>query len=149
MPKMYVLEGNPIPWARAGFNKNTLYIYDRQKEERIQAKLNLENQHGNLPLYRGNLALFVTFYLPTPKSLSPKKRVAMEDTFHHSRPDLDNLLKWVGDISTEVLFNDDALVAIISARKLYSINPRTSFTILELSNEHTDNYLKENTQKTT
>jgi Holliday junction resolvase RusA-like endonuclease len=133
MPKMYVIEGNPIPWARTGFNKSTLYIYDRQREERVHAKLNLENQHGDEKLYRGILAMYIDFYLPTPKSYSQKKRVELENTFHHSRPDLDNLLKWVCDISTEVLFQDDALIAQISARKLYSVNPRTTFTVLEMN----------------
>jgi Holliday junction resolvase RusA-like endonuclease len=149
MNKMYVIEGNPTPLARPRFNTASLHIYDSQKMEKIHAQLDIENQHGDNPLYKGPLCLYATFYMPIPKSLSPKKRLALDGTFHHGRPDLDNLLKLINDISNTVLFNDDAQIAIISGRKVYSLKPCTTFTILELNHEHDLNNPKETPKETT
>jgi Holliday junction resolvase RusA-like endonuclease len=99
---------------------------------KIHARLFLEKQQGNEPRLSGPLALYVTFFMPIPKSLPQRKRLAMENLPHQIRPDLDNLLKWVGDISNELLFNDDCTIALISSRKIYSMAPRTVFTLVSL-----------------
>lgn len=135
MHHIYVIPGNPIPWARPGFNRTTLHIYDRQKQERIHAKLDLERQHGERPLYKGPLALYVTFYLPIPKSLSIKQQNLLVNTYRTNKPDLDNIQKWLLDISSEILFQDDAQVCVISAKKIYAKEPRTEFFIEELKKD--------------
>jgi Holliday junction resolvase RusA-like endonuclease len=148
MPKLYFLPGNPIPWARSGYNRNTACIYDRQKLERIQLKLLLEHQHGKLPFYSGPLFLFATFYMPIGKSYSPKKRSEMEDAYHTKKPDKDNLEKWLLDVCTKVLFNDDCLICDSSVRKRYSTNPRTVFSIIEMDNHgNRDNGTKTDTEE--
>jgi Holliday junction resolvase RusA-like endonuclease len=58
--------------------------------------------------------LSVAFYLPRPKSLP--KRVAA----HVKRPDLDKLLRSVGDALTRVVWADDAQLVKITGAKDYA-----------------------------
>jgi len=144
MPMLYTIPGRPIPWARAGYNRETACIYDRQKMERIQQKLLLEHQHGANPFYEGPLFLFMTFYMPINKSFSIRKKAEMEGTHHFCKSDIDNLQKWVMDLSSNVLFKDDCQICDLSVRKRYSNNPRTVFSLLELDNHGNENHRDEN-----
>lgn len=60
------------------------------------------------------VCLRVAFYLPRPKSLP--KRVAA----HVKRPDLDKLLRSVGDALTRVVWVDDAQLVKIEGAKEYA-----------------------------
>jgi Holliday junction resolvase RusA-like endonuclease len=135
MPHIYILEGNPIPCARPRINKTTLHIYDSQKQERIRLKLELERQHNDRPFYKGPLALYATFFLPIPKSLSVKNQNLLNNTYRYNKPDLDNVLKFLLDLSSDILFQDDAQVAVCSIKKIYSKEPRTEFFIEELKKD--------------
>lgn len=64
--------------------------------------------------FLGPVALRVQFSLPRPKSL-PKRVVA-----HLTAPDLDKLVRSVGDALTGVLYRDDAQVVELRARKVYA-----------------------------
>jgi len=132
MPKLYTIEGNPVPLARPRFNRSTNHIYDSQKLQKIHAGLELEQQHGDDELLKGPLAFYVTFFMPVPKKYSSRKRNEMNGTLQRSRPDLDNLVKMVLDIANNRLFSDDAQIAVISARKIYSFLPQTVFSLVEL-----------------
>lgn len=132
MDKVYILEGRPTAWSRAGYNKATESFYDTQKMKRIHDQLSLTNQHGNNPLLDGPLALYITFYMPIPDSILARKRARLEGTYHHKRPDTDNLEKWILDLCSHVIFKDDAQVALTSKKKIYSSTPCTIFTFIEL-----------------
>lgn len=58
----------------------------------------------------------ITFHMPMPKSWSRKKKANMHGKPHQQKPDLDNLLKAVGD----ALFDDDSCIWDISAKKVWS-----------------------------
>jgi len=62
----------------------------------------------------GPVAMVVHFTLPRPDSL-PRRIVA-----HVRKPDLDKLLRSVGDALTGVLYRDDSQVVELHARKLYA-----------------------------
>jgi Holliday junction resolvase RusA-like endonuclease len=138
MPKLFVIEGLPTAWKRAGYNRATACIYDRQRDERIYSKLLIEKQRGTDPLLKGPLALYVTFYMYINKSLSRERQRQLEGTYHAARPDADNLLKMVEDICSGVLFYDDAQVAVTSCKKVYSSYPRTVFTFVELNGKESN-----------
>lgn len=55
----------------------------------------------------------VTFILPMPKSWSKKKRLDFEGRAHQQKPDLDNLIKALGD----ACYTDDSGIWGISAEK--------------------------------
>jgi Holliday junction resolvase RusA-like endonuclease len=119
----FILLGDPKPLARARFSRYA--VYDSQKHEKLIDSLQLSHQMDNQPLFSGPLILSVTFFMPTGKQ---KKR---SGTPHFFKSDLDNLLKYVCDISNHIIFHDDAAIYKIIANKIYDTNPRTVFTITE------------------
>ncbi len=68
--------------------------------------------------------LSVSFFLPRPKSLP--KRVAA----HVKRPDLDKLLRSVGDALTGVLWVDDAQLVRIEGAKEYAPPQRPPHVVI-------------------
>lgn len=65
-------------------------------------------------LFVGPVVLAVVFHLPRPQSL-PKK------VLHHTKkPDLDKLVRSTKDALKGVLYNDDAQVVELHARKVYA-----------------------------
>jgi Holliday junction resolvase RusA-like endonuclease len=64
--------------------------------------------------FAGAVLLDVTFHLPRPKTL--RKGVQ-----HHLKlPDLDKLVRCIGDALTGVMFDDDKQIVDIHARKVYA-----------------------------
>lgn len=89
----------------------------------------LEQQHGDLPLYTGALRFDVSFYFPYRQSLSQSKRALSRGQSHIFKPDLSNLIKFIEDVGTGVLYQDDCLISEIIARKCYDEQARTELTI--------------------
>lgn len=129
--KTYVIEGNPVPLARGRIAGGK--VYDSQKSLKLIAALDLRNQHAEAPLFVGPVCMTVQFFMPVPKASRPKsgKPSKLEGQPHSQKPDLDNLLKWVCDISSGILYHDDAIVWQIMGQKFFDANPRTEITIWE------------------
>lgn len=123
----YVIMGAPIPLARPRFSKKT--VFDSQKHKKLIMGIHLRNQHQDKPMYTGNLHMDIVFYLISP---SVRKHGDMEEAYHVKRPDLSNLIKFVEDIGTGILYEDDALICSLTATKKYSKEPRTEFEITVL-----------------
>lgn len=120
----YIILGDPVPLARPRLTAKK--IYDSQKHQKLIAGINLKNQHEGNSFYEGNLHLDVKFYL----KIAAKKNVdQLKDTFHVYRPDLSNLIKFIEDIGTGIIYKDDSLICSVTATKKYSDNPRTEFEI--------------------
>lgn len=130
---IYKLVGPPIPLKRPRFSKRG-QVYDSQSAEREDSRLQLRLQHKCKPKYYGPLELEITFFMKIPKS-TPKK-LKLDQQPHIKKPDLDNLIKWVLDCSTNILYHDDSIVYHVTAVKLYDTIPRTEFTITEIDIEH-------------
>ncbi len=126
---IYIIEGDPIPLARARHGRGK--TWDSQKKEKLYIQLLLERIHGNRPLYQGPLYLEMFFYMEIPKT-SSQRALTMENTWHYFRPDASNLLKFIEDVATGILYKDDCLISSITCHKKYSQKPRTEFTIKEL-----------------
>jgi Holliday junction resolvase RusA-like endonuclease len=122
----YVVMGDPIPLARARHGNGK--TWDPQKHLKLHWSLMLSNQHDDKPLFEGPLHLFITFFMPKPKT-SLKKQLEMENRPHHYKPDLDNLVKWVCDCANGILYKDDSSVASFKCMKIYSDQPRTVIKI--------------------
>ena len=65
-----------------------------------------------------------------PHSLSNRKRYDLVDKPHMKKPDLDNLVKFYCDISNGILYEDDAQIYSLVARKKYALEPKTEITIM-------------------
>lgn len=130
----YSVDGSPIPLARARHgNGNT---YDSQKQLKYATGLQLVLQHQDRPLFKGALILEIIFFMPTPDRLKAKIRRYISSNQklaqfapHYSKPDLSNLIKFIEDVATGIIYTDDSLIAKIVATKIYSTIPRTEFSI--------------------
>jgi Holliday junction resolvase RusA-like endonuclease len=126
----YVLTGIPVPLARPRFSGTV--VYDSQKSLRFAKAIELKAQHNHSWQFDGPLHMELVFYMPIAKSLSKTRRLAAEHTIHSKKPDLSNMIKFVEDVATDILFSDDALIASCRAFKLYSNDPRTELSIYEI-----------------
>ena len=69
-------------------------------------------------LILGPVEVVINFQMPKPLRL-PKKRVS----YHTKKPDLDKLVRSVGDGITNVIIRDDSQIIALVARKTYSDTP--------------------------
>lgn len=125
----YIIPGQPIALARPRLGRHT--VYDSQKHEKLTWGIYLSRIHGDQELLKGPLLLEVTFYFQPAPSTGKNKRMAMHGTQHTIRPDLDNCIKWVMDVSMGIIYEDDSIVCAIQANKIWDYsNPRTEFEFL-------------------
>lgn len=116
---IYVISESPIALARGRWSNG--HCYDSQKNLRLVKEIGLKNQHEDRPLLTGPLHLIVTFFMPIPHK---SKR---QFNHHIFKPDLDNLIKWVSDLCSGIIFHDDCEISKITATKRYDYDPRTEF----------------------
>jgi len=126
------LFGKPIPKSRPRFSKNGK-VYNSQAKIMEEDAFFIGVQ-WNGPLYEGPVEIRSIFYMPIPKRLSKKDRAGLQGTPHIGHCDIDNLEKKLFDciVKSGVIINDDCQIALSTSSKIWSDNPRTEFTILEL-----------------
>lgn len=123
-----VLPGEPIPQQRPRiFAKGAMDPCWKAKQ---QQKEYIKSRYPLLNASKSPLSVEMQFIFPYPKSMSEKKRLLAEKV---SRPDIDNLIKYVFDMGNTLMWEDDSLVVSITANKTYGLDPRTIISILELT----------------
>lgn len=127
-PKTLLLAGKPRAKARPRFSRRK--TYDPQAEDAQTDRWRLKAQMHGPPL-EGPLSVSAVFVFKRPKSW-PKKR---KDTFHSSRPDLDNLVKWICDAGNCAIWHDDAQIVCTTAIKIYGEEEKTIITVTRAKGE--------------
>jgi Holliday junction resolvase RusA-like endonuclease len=130
--RKYVINGDPTPLARPRYSVRSKSIFDPQKNQKLFAQITLDQQHNNAPKFEGPIHIEMIFYMPAPKHISVKRKKLLQGKYHIFRPDTDNCIKYVCDIAQKILFEEDCIVASISAYKVYDLNPRTEFIVKTL-----------------
>jgi Holliday junction resolvase RusA-like endonuclease len=125
--RQYIIPVRPVVWKRPGLNGSQ--FFDQQKHEKISTGLYLQREHGDEPMWTGPIKIEIAFHLPLPHGMSIGKN---QGKWHIKRPDLDNLMKFILDAATGILWQDDSIVCWIEKRKLYDKNAKTIFTVTEL-----------------
>lgn len=120
--KSYVINVTPIAWQRAQINGKR--FFDGQIQQKVAIGLALAQQHGDEEVFSKPVELIITFYMHQSKSNKEKY-------YHATRPDLDNLEKFLLDAIKNVLISDDRIVWQVHKKKVYDQNPRIEFTITE------------------
>lgn len=123
----YIVIGDPIPLARTRLRGAGGGVYDSQKHEKFSFGIVLKAQHQQYNISRFTVPIHITikFYFSIPTS----HRKTSQGDYHHFRPDLDNLIKFVLDSANTILFKDDAQIVTITASKQYDDLPRTELII--------------------
>lgn len=133
---VYMVPGDPIPLARARisqWNSNKgRRMWDSQKQAKLHFGIAVRSIHEGKKLYTGPVSLDVVFYMAMPKTMSKKKQQELSGKPHVYTPDLSNMLKFVEDAATGVLWDNDCIIAYVSAQKIYDVFPRTEFTVSSL-----------------
>ncbi len=121
------IDGNPIPDSRPRVTRYGTYNPRHREKTRLKTYL---SSFGIKPV-SGPLKVTLIFFMAVPKSTSKKKRKEMEANHitHTKKPDLDNLVKFVFDSCTGILFDDDRQIVELTASKRYSDCPSTVIEI--------------------
>lgn len=121
-----VLPGPPIPQKRSRiFAKGAMdpcWSAKQQHKEYILLK------YPDIKTLDGALEVKLKFYSTFPKSMSKKRRPTAQKT---TRPDLDNLVKYVLDMGNELLWKDDSFIVSFWAYKAYDEEERTEIEVKE------------------
>ena len=136
-----VIEGEPIPKLThrdRRYGKGKYSSQSRQKErwqEEVNARLALSGQAFE-ELLKGPISLSLAFVMQIPSSWPKKKIVELEQGkmfWHTFKPDASNMLKWLEDCLTGIIWEDDKQVALVHAMKYYGLKPLTEIFIQELT----------------
>lgn len=92
-------------------------------------------------LLNGPLLVIVHYRIPSPRSLSGRKRQLQNFLPHIKRPDGDNLEKYLNDALNGIVWDDDSRIAwLVRSKSLcYETEGETVIFVRELNNE-TPNY---------
>ncbi len=121
------IDGNPIPDSRPRVTRYGTYNPRYREKNRIRTYL---LSLGIKPLSEP-LKVSLVFFMSIPNSTSKKKCKDMIDgmVYHDKKPDLDNLVKFVFDSCTGILFDDDKQIVELTAFKWYGEVPHTVIDI--------------------
>lgn len=129
--------GDPVPKKRARTfnNHGKIVTWDSQDKLKEGYKWQIRSQYREEPI-QGPVRMDVVFMMPIPKSTSKvKQRAMMNGTYYHmSRPDVDNLQKFILDVLNEIVIKDDGQVVEIHAKKIYSSKPGTHVRVIPIEN---------------
>jgi len=86
---------------------------------------------------KGAVSINITAFFYIPASTSKKKREAMirGEIRPTTKPDLDNIMKAIGDSLSKIAWIDDSQIVVASLSKYYSDRPRVEVEIEFLSKE--------------
>lgn len=130
-----IIPGNPIAKKRPRFVRRGKFVgaYNCQETEEGRFAMEARFQLSGVESIPMESAIYLTcnFYMPIPKSWTKKKLRELEQSgiSHVSKPDLDNLCKFVKDALNGVAWKDDNQIIVLWAEKEYSHNPRTELNI--------------------
>lgn len=121
------LPGNPTTKLRPRFSKikGKSRTYDMQSDLKRTVAWQLQARMLRRPPLQGPLSLGIVFVFSKPKS-----RVKLNEVHHSVKPDLDNLIKWIGDVGNGILWVDDRQIVSISSVKVYGEVPQTVITVM-------------------
>lgn len=125
------------PTAQKRHRSVRMGSFNRQYDPSASDKgdfLSIVQKHAPEAPYAVPLQIDLQFYFTRPKShyKTGKNAHLLKDNppiYHTSRPDVDNLSKFVMDALNKIYWKDDSYIASCNIQKLYSDSPRTFIEI--------------------
>lgn len=120
----FEISGQPQGKARPRFTKTgRAYTPEKTKiyEQRIQAAAWAAMKKDDLQTVSCPVHMEIVAFMQIPKSWSKVKRLEAEYGAIRPtvKPDLDNIIKAVGDGCNEIVYQDDKQIHSVKARKVY------------------------------
>lgn len=128
IPGVPVAKGRPKA-VRMG--KTGIRMYTPTKTANYEAVCRmaaLEAMAWTAPL-QGPLHVTFLLHMPIPASLSQKKQAELVGKPHTKKPDASNIVKAVEDALNGIVWNDDSQIALLTAHKVYSTDPRVEVSV--------------------
>lgn len=134
---MLILE---LPFLAVGESRPRVFINPHtkkiqaispSKKNRIAFRKLLSSQYQDSPLV-GGLSVLIECRFPPPTSYSKKKREALIGKPKETKPDIDNILKFILDAGNGLLWKDDKQIAVVAIAKIYGLKPQVKLSIKEL-----------------
>ncbi len=129
-----VIPGNPIALKRHRMTKRG-HSYDPSKNDKADFLAKCMQKRPETPI-SGPIKIDLLFIFPRPKAHHRgTKAVELKPNapkYHTSRPDADNLIKFVADSLNGIFWKDDSQLCIIEASKVYGESGKIIMTIEEI-----------------
>ena len=139
MENVIRIPGNPIAMQRCRKSKFTNKMYNPQKKEKTGLRWLVASQWQNKPI-EGAVYLQVTFTIPMPRSWPEKRRQEADGKPHASKPDSDNLEKFLNDLLSGIVFLDDCQVSDTLIRKRWGKEGATVLKIKPVTDSFFSNF---------
>jgi len=122
--------GLPVAKGRPRMMRNG-HAYTPAKTRHWEAELKWLAKKASATMLEGPLALHVDAVFQIPESWPKWRTVAAEqgEVVHTTKPDLDNLIKIVGDGLNGIAYRDDSQICDVSASKRYGPEPGVWITL--------------------
>ena len=130
MLKKMIFNIAPVPAARPRVTRWSTFFPKKYTQFRKEFALILDEL--DVELAHGLLYAKLDFFMQIPKSWSNKKKLAKEGKYADNNVDVDNLVKACLDSCEGVFYENDKQVAMIRARKFYSVNARIEMELSPL-----------------
>ena len=124
------LNFKPVPLQRPRYSQGR--VYDSQKDTKLIQWLEVKKQYGNQQLHTDALHLDIVYVFPLAKSHAKAKYQALIGKPHTAKGDIDNYLKFTMDLVHGIVYNDDAVVASINAKKIWGVEGKTVFSFKKI-----------------
>lgn len=127
----FIIPGEPVAKGRPRLGKFGTYTPTKTVNYENLVKLYYTSSGGKK--HEGMLYMKITAYFSIPKSTSKKKHAEMIDGNIRptKKPDIDNIVKIIGDALNGIAYDDDSSVVSVNAEKYYSDEPRVEVEITE------------------
>lgn len=133
-PITIVVHGDPVPAGRPRFTR-TGHAYDPKKSHVYKRMVTQEAklQYKGPMLEHKALRVEIKVYRPIQTSISKLKHKRRAEGLERPivKPDTSNYVKLIEDALTGVIWEDDNLIADLTASKYYSDDPRIEVTVTE------------------
>lgn len=123
----FEIPGDPKPWQRADTCGKVRYTPPAMAD--AKNALSMEALAKGVRRIDGPVQLRVIGVFRVPSSASAAKRANLAGSPVEKRPDLDNILKLVGDALEGVAYENDKTVGKVEIMKLWGWHPRTIITV--------------------
>ena len=123
------LMGKPIPKHRPRSCKrgNFIHVYNDQNKIMEEYRWQIKGMF-NAPIYTIPMRIGATFFTPIPKGTPKARRAEMLANILRpmSKPDLDNLVKFILDCMNGIVYQDDCQVCEFGVvEKRFGLEPKT------------------------
>lgn len=128
----FIIPGIPTPYRKV--KESDRRDYDEQRIKQSNIAIEVENIFGDRRPLQGPLHLDITFFFPVPRN-APIERI--RNTPFPYKPSMDRLTNFLLDAVVGVLIETKNNISSSIQRKMYDINPRTEFTLIEIKHDKT------------